>query len=168
MPTPIRVATLPDWATTCSATAAASSPEIANAIAITRLASTPTSRAIVKSSAAARICTPIAVRWKNSVRAASKAAVTSSVTSCRRGMLALPSSIPPPSALAKSTPVGLPPKIISARSRWSLMCFSGVKLVGPGRSGSSVNVSSAARTASASSVPARVTARVQASAPRSR
>ena len=47
-----------------NATTPASRPLIPNATAITRLARTPSSRAIEKSLAAARICSPSVVRWK--------------------------------------------------------------------------------------------------------
>ena len=66
--------------------AAARKPLMAKATAITRLARTPSSRAMRKSSEAARIATPIGVRRRNTARSTSRARVTTIVTICSFGM----------------------------------------------------------------------------------
>ena len=71
MLTPIVGETVPVWAVSRMAATAASSPERAKAEATTVLARIPSTRAILKSSAAARIWVPRVVRRKNSPTAAS-------------------------------------------------------------------------------------------------
>ena len=66
MLTPIVGETVPVWAVSRIAATAASSPESAKAEATTVLARIPSTRAILKSSAAARIWVPRVVRRKNS------------------------------------------------------------------------------------------------------
>ena len=76
MLTPIVGETVPVRAVSRIAAAAASTPESANADATTVFARIPSTRAMRKSSAAARICVPWVVRRKNSAMAASSASVT--------------------------------------------------------------------------------------------
>ena len=79
MLTPIAGETVPVRAVSRIAAAPASTPETANADATTVFARIPSTRAMRKSSAAARIWVPWVVRRKNSSMAASSAAVTPTV-----------------------------------------------------------------------------------------
>src|SRR5439155_14926985 len=84
---PIVGETSPVWATSRYAPIPASRPLIAKAVAITVFALTPRIRAIRKSSAAARIWTPVRVLARKSPSAASSAIVTPTVTTARWVML---------------------------------------------------------------------------------
>jgi hypothetical protein len=85
---PIWMSTVPVWVARISPVAAASIPLSANAIMITRFARTPSMRAIVKFSAAARISSPKRLRLRKNVSAASIPSVIETVTICSSGMRA--------------------------------------------------------------------------------
>ena len=68
--TPMSVDSEPPWIVSRTAATPAIAPLIANAVAIARLARTPSRRLIVKSCEAARSCTPITDRRRKSVSAA--------------------------------------------------------------------------------------------------
>ena len=89
--TPMSNFSTPFCTTKSSETTAARRPEIAKAAAITRLARTPRKRAIMKSSDAARIWRPIAVRLRKATSSSSSAAVAAIITICRRGRRMSPS-----------------------------------------------------------------------------
>jgi len=80
MLTPIVGAAVPVCAVSRIAAVPASSPETANADAITVLALIPSTRAIRKSSAAARICVPSVVFRRKRPSATSSARVTPTMT----------------------------------------------------------------------------------------
>ena len=63
-----------------TATTAASAPEMSTAAPITRFARTPSSRAVVKSIDAARMCRPIVVRSSSSVSATRQTTATTIAT----------------------------------------------------------------------------------------
>ena len=63
-----------------TATTAASTPAMSTATALTRFARTPTSRAVWKSIAAARMCRPIEVRFRSSTRSARQTAAVTIAT----------------------------------------------------------------------------------------
>ena len=92
-----------------SAMMPASAPEMTKASAITRVALTPSIRAILKSSAAARISTPIGVRLRKIVSRMSRIQVTATITSCRIGTCTLSESgITPVSSGQRPTALGRP------------------------------------------------------------
>ena len=82
---PIWISSVPVWLPKISAMAPASAPESANAPMMTRLARTPSMRAIEKFSAAARISRPKRVRRRNSVRPIRMAMVATMVMSWSSG-----------------------------------------------------------------------------------
>jgi hypothetical protein len=78
-------------------------------MAITRLARTPSTRAMRKSSAAARICRPSRVDCRNQVNATSKTALIRMVATCKSCSRTPITSTCRPSAGRKSSPLSRDP-----------------------------------------------------------
>ena len=85
---PIWISAVPVWLPRIRPMAAASAPDSAKAPMMTRFARTPSIRAMVKFSAAARISSPKRVRRRNEVSPKRMATVARMVMTCKSGMRA--------------------------------------------------------------------------------
>ncbi len=112
---PIVGDTDPVWAVSRIAAAPASRPESAKATAITVSARIPRTRAIRKSSAAARICVPIVVRRMNNPSATRRPSVTPTTTTSSFWIETDPISNESPRPVAKPVERGVDPQIRAAR-----------------------------------------------------
>ena len=94
---------------------AASTPEIANAAMITVFARTPSRRAVLKLSAAARIWIPIEVRERKRASEASRTAAATTLTMLSTGIRSEATVMLSLSHSGSATPFARPPKITRAR-----------------------------------------------------
>ena len=118
MLTPIVGETVPVWAVSRIEATAASIPERAKADATTVLARIPSTRAILKSSAAARIWVPRVVLRKNSPTPASRLRVTPMMTTSSFWISTWPSVNDPSRPDANAVVRGSEPQV-SAAAFWS-------------------------------------------------